>query len=124
MKVVLFCLALFVTASGYVNEPENSSSVEGSVTLNGLTPLPNVTIGLENSARGTFFKSKSNASGYYLFQQIRPGSYTIWAEASGYGCILIPRIIVQRGERTRQDFRFVRQKAIDNCEPLENAKPK
>ena len=124
MKVVLFCLVLFVTAYGYVDEPEKGSSVEGSVTLNDLTPLPNVTIGLENTARGTFFKSKSNASGYYLFQQIRPGSYTIWAEASGYGCILIPRIIVQRGERTRQDFRFVRGRGIDDCEPRQQAKPK
>jgi hypothetical protein len=46
---VLFLLAAFTRAS----DRAKYSSVDGFVTLNGQTPIPNATIGLENEARGT-----------------------------------------------------------------------
>jgi hypothetical protein len=36
----------------------------------------------------------------------------MWAEASGYGCIVIPRVIVKDGERVRRDFHFAKGKRI------------
>lgn len=124
MKARYWCVIFFIAGSSLASGPGKNSSIEGLVTLNGLTPLPNVTIGLENAARGTHFEAKTNTSGYYLFEEVRPGPYTIWAEAIGYGCILIPRLIVERGERVHQDFKFVRGKVGRECEPLEKTKPR
>lgn len=118
-----FVLFLFTTFTLGVDRA-NISGVEGLVTLNGQTPLANAKIGLENEARGTHLQRQTDASGYYLFEGVLPGPYTIWAEASGYGCILIPHLIVERGRQVRQDFTFVRGTVKRECEPLKQSAPK
>ena len=75
-------------------------------------------------ARGKFSQATTDVSGYYLFDDVRPGAYSMWAEARGYGCILIPHIAVHYGERVRQDFNFVRGKSYDGCEAIERKKVK
>jgi hypothetical protein len=106
------------------DNPDKISCVEGNVTLNSLTPLSGVTIGVDSTTRDIHLQRTTNSAGYFLFEQIRPGPYTIWADAKGYGCILIPRLIVPRGERVRQDFNFIRGGLYGACEPLKSTKPK
>jgi hypothetical protein len=48
----------------------------------------------------------------------------MWADAEGYGCILIPRVVVHDGERVRQDFNFARGKAYGGCAAAEKKKKK
>ena len=115
-----FLFAAFTQAS----DRAKYSSVDGFVTLNGQTPIPNATIGLENEARGTHLRQKTDTVGHYVFEELMPGPYTIWAEASGYGCILIPRVIVERDQRVRQDFTFTRGTMKRGCEPLKQSTPK
>ncbi len=118
MKFTKWCLIFLFTASTLATGPTRSS-VDGLVTLNGISPLPDVTVGLEGLANGRHWQAKTNASGYYLFEDVRPGAYSMWADARGYGCILIPRVAAHQGERVRQDFSFVRGKAYGACEGSE-----
>jgi Carboxypeptidase regulatory-like domain len=124
MKFACQCIAVFFGLSILASDAPNASSVEGVVTLNSMAPLRGVAIGLSNLVRGTSLQAATNMSGYYLFGEVRPGSYTIWADAKGYGCILIPRVVVRYGERVRQDFNFVRGKVYGGCEEVEKNKPK
>lgn len=59
-----------------------------------------------------------------MFEEMRPGAYSVWADAKGYGCILIPHFVVHYGERVRQDFNFIGGKAYGGCESVEKKKPK
>jgi hypothetical protein len=121
MKTRSLCpgFLLFLAASTVGNDLPNASSIEGFVTLNSASYLAGVKVGVDNRARGTHFEGKTNTSGYYMFEDIRPGAYSIWAEVKGYGCILIPRLAVHYGERVRQDFNFVAGGAHEGCEPVE-----
>jgi Carboxypeptidase regulatory-like domain len=60
-----------------------SSSIEGFVTLNTANYLAGVTVGVANQVRGGHFEVRTNTSGYYVFEDIRPGTYTMWADAQG-----------------------------------------
>jgi hypothetical protein len=119
MKWKSVCLALFFTASVVVSDPHQSSSIEGFVTLNAVTHLAGVTIGVDRLGQETHLHLKTNTSGHYLFEEVQPGAYSMWADAKGYGCILIPRVAVHYGERVRQDFNFVRGQIPGGCEPVE-----
>ena len=90
MKLTWQCLAVFVALAMLATDAPKVASVEGVVTLNSMAPLRAVTIGLSNRTKGTSLQAATDTSGYYLFGEVRPGGYTIWADAKGYGCILIP----------------------------------
>lgn len=122
MKALSLCLLLFVAAPIGASDRDKSSGIEGTVTLNTTIHLAGVTIGVDSLARGTHIQSETNESGNYLFDDVRPGAYSMWAEAKGYGCILIPRVAVHYSERVRQDFNFVRGKSYESCEGVEKKK--
>jgi hypothetical protein len=122
MKLEGLCLIFFVIGSTLASDRSKSSSLEGFVTVDAVSPLSGVTIGVDNLARGTHLQSTTNTSGHYLFEDIRPGAYSVSAEAKGYGCIIYPRIVVNYGERVRQDFTFVRGKALGDCETADKNK--
>ena len=124
MKFKSRWLALFFAASISPSDPHQSSSIEGFVTLNAATQLADVKIGVDGLARGMHLQVKTNTSGHYLFEEVLPGAYSMWADAKGYGCILIPRVPVHYGERVRRDFNFVRGRVPGACEPVEQSKPK
>jgi hypothetical protein len=99
-----------------------SSSIEGLVTLNAAAALPGVTIGVDSVTRGNHLEATTNVTGHYILQEVRPGTYSVSAEAKGYGCIIYPHVAVNYGQKVRQDFNFVRGKSLGGCEPLDKKK--
>jgi len=124
MKALSYLLILFIASSTGASDRQKISSIEGVVTLNTTLHLAGVTVGVDGLARGEHIQGNTDGSGYYLFAEVRPGAYSMWADAKGYGCILIPRIAVHYDERVRQDFNFVRGKAYGACEAFEKKKRK
>lgn len=116
MKIASRWLVLLLTASTGARDLHKGSSIEGFVTLNATTFLSGVAIGVDGLGGSEHIESKSDGSGHYLFEEIRPGAYSMWADAKGYGCILIPRVAVHYEERVRQDFNFIRGRAYGGCE--------
>lgn len=116
MKAIVLIAVLFATSL-----VAGEASVQGFVALNAVASLPGVTIGLDNLGHGTHFEATTDGSGYYQFPEVTPGAYSIFADAKGYGCILIPHLAVHYGEQVRQDFNFVRGRAYDGCD-VENKK--
>ena len=116
MKVSLSCLTLLLAVPILAGNSNKSSSVEGFVTLNAMVPLAGVTVEIDSRGWGIHLEGTTNTSGHYLFQEVRPGAYSMWADAKGYGCILIPHVAVNCDARVRQDFNFVRGKAHRGCD--------
>lgn len=125
MKASGWYLTLLLGLATLAGSANKSSTVDGFVTLNATVPLAGVTIGIDSRAWGIHLESTTNASGYYLFQDVRPGAYAMWADAKGYGCILIPHVAVNYDAHVRQDFNFVRGKAYGGCDAtVPGRKPK
>src|SRR5689334_14839630 len=110
-------LLLFAAIVG--GEPKQASSVEGFVTSELTASLPGAKIGLDGLAKPIHRETRTDASGYYFLGDLQPGAYTVWAEVTGLGCIIYPRVIVNYGERVRKDFQFIRGKRPGGCEPLQ-----
>jgi hypothetical protein len=124
MKVSCCCVALLFALPILAGNSDKRPGIEGFVTLNETIPLAGVTIGIDSLAQGTYWETTTNTSGYYLFEEVRPGAYSMWADAKGYGCILIPHVAVHYDERVRQDFNFARGKAYGGCNAAPKKKPK
>ena len=122
MKLSIRCLVLFLSAMTGRIESTAVSSIEGFVTNDVAEFISQAKIGAHSATGGIYRKAITDTSGYYLMQDIRPGSYSIWAEAKGYGCIVYPHVTVSYGQRLRQDFRFTKlNRNPGNCEPLEKS---
>ncbi|HTU45428.1 MAG TPA: carboxypeptidase-like regulatory domain-containing protein [Bryobacteraceae bacterium] len=113
----LFLILFGVLAGSQTNEP---SGIEGFVTSDIAAVIPNVKIGVDSLTRGLHREAATDNSGYYLVNDLSPGSYSVWAEVTGLGCIINPHVALFPGQRLRKDFFFARAKHYPgNCEPLE-----
>lgn len=112
---LLLLLCIMVSA-----QPDQSSGIEGFVTSDLATVIPNATVGVDNLTKGFHRETVTNTSRYYVIEQLNPGAYSISAEVKGVGCIIYPHVAVFPGQRVRQDFRFVRaNRSPGGCEPLQ-----
>ena len=105
MKLALALAMLFFSSI--------QGGVEGLITGDADAPLARVTVGVDGLAAGEHRQVVSDSAGHYLLDELRPGGYSLWAEAKGYGCIIYPKVAVFPGKRIRQDFHFsnVKQKS-------------
>lgn len=118
-----FYLALTIAAVAPANVPVRKSGIDGFVTSDIQAVIAGAAVGIDNVGTGLHRQTATNTSGYYVFDDLRPGAYTVWSEVKGYGCILYPHIVVAEGALIRQDFYFARAKRTPgSCEPL-TAKP-
>lgn len=115
----LSCVLLFVLVKTMLCGPKGSG-VEGVVTIGG-SAFEGVEVIASSAAMGAFWETSTNSSGHYSLDEVRPGRYTMWAERSGHGCIVIAGVVVKEGERLRRDFHFAKGKIYPGCESL---KPK
>ena len=113
----LWYILLIVLAGAMIASPKKTSGVEGVVTIDG-SAFAGVEVEASSASLGAFWETSTNRSGHYVLDEIRPGRYTMWAEASGYGCIVIPQVVMKDGVRVRQDFHFRKGKTYPGCESL------
>ena len=65
--------------------------------------VPHATVTLLNETNA-FFSSASGQDGRYLFNEVRPGRYSVTVEADGFQKIIQPAVTLAAGERIRLDF--------------------
>jgi len=89
--------------------------VEGAITTDGGAPLPGVKIAIDGLAKPVHLETLSNAAGQYEIANVPPGAYTVSAEAKGFGCVIIPRLVLEGGKRSKQDFEFLHGRRKLGC---------
>jgi hypothetical protein len=80
-------------------------------------PLAGVSVTAVNAVSGFEKHSLTDASGWYRVESLPPARYILRAEAKSYGCIIVPEVIVEDGQRVQQDFQFTGNPAPAGCEP-------
>lgn len=120
MNINRCCFFLLAVASLAARQPAENTVIEGFVTSDIVAAVPGASVGVDSLARGFHRQITTDTSGYYSFDHLEPGAYSIWAEIKGVGCIIYPHVAVYRGQRVREDFHFAQAKKYPgNCEPVE-----
>jgi hypothetical protein len=91
------------------------AGMEGVVTTDGGAPLPGVKIAMDGLAKPIHLETLSNTAGQYTIANVPPGAYTIAAEAKGFGCVIIPKLALEGGKRSKQDFEFLHARRKLGC---------
>jgi Carboxypeptidase regulatory-like domain/TonB dependent receptor/TonB-dependent Receptor Plug Domain len=82
----------------------DTASVVGTVRDTTNAVVPDATVTLTNSQTGLSMVKTTNAAGLYEFFTVKPGTYVITAEKSGFAIALVDNVQVQVGSRPRVDL--------------------
>jgi hypothetical protein len=83
---------------------QGNGVVFGTVTDPSGSSVAQVEVTATNEANGAVEKLKSNEAGYYIFPNLRPGSYKISGQAPGFDTIERAGVLVEVERRVRVDL--------------------
>ncbi len=96
-----FCksVLLLVTAAALLVTIASAQGGNGTVQVNVTDPsgavVKNATINLTDVGTGTTVSGATNASGQFIFTNVRPGTYTAKVTAAGFQTATLPTVVVE-----------------------------
>jgi hypothetical protein len=112
----ILILALLVASPFVQVGPGSGAAIEGAITTDGGRPLPGVKIAVDGLTKPLHFETRSDTAGHYAIENVPDGSYTVLADARGFGCVVIPKVVLESGKRLKQDFEFLHGRKKLSCE--------
>jgi hypothetical protein len=91
VSFTIFSMFILATATAL---GQFSSSIEGTVTDSAGALVPGAQVVLTGIATGVKNTTKTNASGFYKFPSLGPGSYKVTATAPGFGTETVDQILL------------------------------
>ena len=80
-----------------------TSVIFGTVTDASGSSVPNVTVTATNAATQVSERVTTNEAGNYVFPNLRPGTYTVSCEVSGFRKSEVTNVLVEVNQRGRVD---------------------
>jgi hypothetical protein len=111
LKYMILAIFLLFLVSIPLAKQFEDGSLEGVVT-NERGPVVNASIEARNIMSGAVANANTDARGYYRIDSLRAGRYSLWVRAEKHNAMWIPRVMVERGQMTRQDVRLSRAESI------------
>jgi hypothetical protein len=100
------CCAIFITATPVFAQID-TGGVTGTVIDSTGAIVPNVNIKLINDETAVVVSARSTSTGAYSFNAVRPGSYTLQAEAPGFQTVVDKGVVVHLQQTSTIDIHFV-----------------
>ena len=100
------CCAIFSTVTPLFAQVD-TGGVTGTVTDSTGAIVPNVMIKLINDATTVAIPTRSTSTGSYSFNAVRPGNYTLQAEAPGFQTVVDKGVEVHVQQTAAIDIHFV-----------------
>lgn len=97
-------LILFVCLYGTALSQVTTGSILGTVRDASEAVLPNATVTITDTGKGTSSTKKTNGSGEYDVEFLIPGTYNVSAEMSGFKRTVSNNVVVDIDQRARIDF--------------------
>jgi hypothetical protein len=113
LKYALLLLIVLLVSSVPLAMQRETASLEGFI-IDDRGPLAQASIEINNSVFRASGRATSDPSGYYEIEGLRPGPYSLWAEALRHDGLRIPRIVLQSGRRQHQDLYLAGPRAVGN----------
>ncbi len=86
------------------NAQSSAGAILGTITDQSGAVLPDTVVQLVNQATGTKDEATSNASGYYQFPVVQPGTYKMVIQKQGFKTMSRPGVILQNQARIQVDL--------------------
>ena len=95
---------LLLPASIHIIKPMEGA-LEGLVT-DDRGPVQEAVLEVRNEMTGDCRFTESDAVGYYRFEDLRGGRYSLWVRAAGHDSLWLFNLVIPRGHTVRQDLRM------------------
>jgi len=111
VRAVLSCLVaafvvLVATAQRSSAQGETTSAIEGQVTDATGGAIPGATVNITSRDTGLQRSLKTDQDGRFDFPQLKPGTYSVRAEAGGFDPQQIDKVFAGLGQKQVVDFRM------------------
>jgi hypothetical protein len=85
-KLITTLLVLFVVAASlpFSAQTITTGELAGTITDPSGAVVPNANVALKSLDEGSVVNVKTNSNGYYQFTYVKPGNYSVTANASGF----------------------------------------
>ena len=103
MRRVLVLLVLLLAMGAPAWAQFETASVTGVLRDKTGAVVPGAKVTLTNAGTGVSLEQESNKDGAFAFFTVRPGTYVVTAEKSGFSLALVDNVAVQVGARQRVD---------------------
>jgi hypothetical protein len=103
--IVLLVAAVLTTVAAGA-QTQNAGTISGNVLDPTGAVIPNANVTLTSRAEGTVVKAKSNSRGEYLFDAVKPGSYTLTVAAPTFQNFTADGVEVNAAENVRIDAKL------------------
>ena len=105
IKLLSLSTALLLVVLPRTDNP-GTASLGGSVFDLSDAPIAGATLSARNKFSGEVEAATSDATGAYELRGLRPGRYSVLAQADGYGCVWSLNVFLYAGKHTRLDFKL------------------
>jgi hypothetical protein len=97
-------LAASLLPTRAIAQGTDTALVRGSVSDSTGGVVPGATVTMTNDATGIAQKATTDAVGRYIFEVLKPASYTAKVEAQGFKTVMRAKIVLRGGDQTDIDF--------------------
>ncbi len=111
-----FCLATLLLAAGAAFAQESRGAITGRVIDTQAGVVPGAKVAVTNAATNETRRGETNPTGYYEFNYLEPGNYTVTVEASGFKKVVRPNVQVQVGSRLEIDMKVEVGQVVETVE--------
>ena len=102
-----FCLFFLLMAVAPATSQVGFSEISGEVRDPSGALVAGAKVTAEATQTGDVSRIETTSAGYYLFSNLRPGSYSVSAEAPGFRQAIHQDVQISVGDRRRVDFSLV-----------------
>src|SRR5437899_663591 len=103
-RLFTLCSIALLLSAASASAQFDTASVVGTVRDSSGAVIPDATVTLTNAETGLSIVKTTGAAGQYEFFTVKPGTYVITAEKSGFAIALVDNVQVQVGSRPRVDL--------------------
>ena len=104
MILLLLRAVLLLTGFAAILCAQGSGVIFGNITDSSNAPIPSANVLVTNESTASTESVKSNEQGYYLFPDLRPGTYRVKADVEGLRTTEKTGILLQVDQRARVDL--------------------
>lgn len=101
LSVAFFCMCMLCA---HASAQVIFGSIQGTVTDESGALIPGAQIAIRNLDTGVSQQTRSNTAGIYFIGEVRPGSYSVEAQAAGFARFVRSGITVRIEDRLRVDI--------------------
>ena len=106
MKSLVLCVGVLLLAAVNASAQFDSATVVGTVRDASESVIPDAKVTLTAIETGISAVRMSGADGNYEFPAVRPGTYIVTAEKTGFAVAMVDQVQVQVGARLRVDLKM------------------